>query len=102
MSDELDPYQELVKEKSPYLFCDYCGFYPIEPEHAHFRCPACKMPTTCCEGAPVEITTSEERHIAPENLRSDTHVPRSTLRSSARFSNTLHHSSELLDEGGGR
>jgi hypothetical protein len=51
---EIDPYRELVKEKSPYLFCDNCGFYPIEPVHGHFVCPDCHMPTKCCEGAPAE------------------------------------------------
>lgn len=50
---EHDSYQEMVKEKSPYLFCDYCQFYPLEPVHGHFVCPACKMPTKCCEGGPM-------------------------------------------------
>jgi hypothetical protein len=50
-----DPYQELIKEKSPYLFCDFCDYYPIEPVHGHFVCPSCKMPTKCCEGGPLEI-----------------------------------------------
>lgn len=36
--------------------------------------------------------TLAERHVAPENLRSDAHVPKSTLRSGARFSNTLNRS----------
>lgn len=46
-----DPYEEMVKEKSPYLFCDACGFYPIEPVHGHFVCPSCYAQTRCCEGA---------------------------------------------------
>ena len=52
---EFDPYQELVRERSPELFCDSCGFYPIEPIHGHFVCPACKMPTKCCEGGPLYV-----------------------------------------------
>lgn len=52
-ADEFDPYAELVKEKSPELFCDNCGYYPIEPVHGHFMCPSCHMPTKCCEGMPV-------------------------------------------------
>ncbi len=55
ITEDFDPYKELVKEKSPYLFCDYCGFYPIEPVHGHFVCPDCKMPTKCCEGGPIEL-----------------------------------------------
>ncbi len=47
-------YQEVVKEQIPELFCDACGFYPIEPVHGHFVCPSCKMPTKCCEGMPLE------------------------------------------------
>lgn len=47
---DFDPYQELVKEQVPELFCDACGHYPIEPVHGHFVCPACHMPTKCCEG----------------------------------------------------
>lgn len=54
MDETFDPYQEMVDEKSPLLFCDWCGHYPIEPEHAHFRCPACKMRTSCCEGSPID------------------------------------------------
>lgn len=53
--EEFDPYQEMVQEKSPLLFCDYCGFYPIEPVHGHFMCPSCRMPTKCCEGAPMDL-----------------------------------------------
>lgn len=51
---DIDPYQELVKEGVPELFCDSCGHYPIEPVHGHFVCPACHMPTKCCEGGPIE------------------------------------------------
>jgi hypothetical protein len=53
--EEIDPYKEMVKEKSPYLFCDACGFYPIEPVHGHFVCPSCYMQTRCCEGAPQDV-----------------------------------------------
>jgi hypothetical protein len=55
VTEEADPYEELVKEKSPYLFCDACGFYPIEPVHGHFVCPSCYMQTRCCEGAPIDV-----------------------------------------------
>ncbi|MHB1864830.1 MAG: hypothetical protein ACYCPS_01535 [Candidatus Saccharimonadales bacterium] len=51
----IDPYEELVKEKSPYLFCDACGYYPLEPVHGHFICPSCYFQTRCCEGAPINI-----------------------------------------------
>jgi len=44
-----------VAEQAPYLFCDACGFYPIEPVHGHFVCPSCKLPTKCCEGGPMEL-----------------------------------------------
>lgn len=57
---DLDPYVELVKERSPALFCDNCGYYPIEPVHGHFMCPACHLPTKCCEGAPIEIADTGE------------------------------------------
>lgn len=60
MDDAFDPYQEMVKEQSPYLFCDYCGFYPIEPVHGHFMCPSCRFPTKCCEGAPMEFSSDED------------------------------------------
>jgi hypothetical protein len=53
--DHFDPYQELVKEQAPELFCDACGHYPIEPVHGHFVCPACKMPTKCCEGMAIHV-----------------------------------------------
>ena len=46
-------YQELIDSWSPEFFCDACGHYPIEPVHGHFVCPACKLPTKCCEGAPI-------------------------------------------------
>lgn len=52
--EELAVYQHLVDERAPELFCDNCGFYPIEPVHGHFVCPACKMPTKCCEGLPAD------------------------------------------------
>jgi hypothetical protein len=56
MAYDYDPYAELVKEKSPALFCDNCGFYPIEPVHGHFMCPSCHIPTKCCEGAPMDLS----------------------------------------------
>lgn len=52
--DDFDPYQELVKERSPLLFCDVCMYYPIEPVHGHFMCPGCHNVTKCCEGMPLE------------------------------------------------
>jgi len=54
IEDEFDAYQELVKDKVPELFCDACGFYPIEPVHGHFVCPSCRHATKCCEGLPAE------------------------------------------------
>jgi hypothetical protein len=53
--DTFDPYQELVKDRASELFCDACGHYPIVPVHGHFVCPACKMPTKCCEGMPLDV-----------------------------------------------
>lgn len=52
--DEKAIYDEVVKDLIPELFCDSCGHYPIEPVHGHFMCPACKMPTKCCEGLPAD------------------------------------------------
>lgn len=52
--DEQAIYEAVVKDKIPELFCDACGHYPIEPVHGHFVCPACKMPTKCCEGMPLD------------------------------------------------
>lgn len=57
--DEYDPYAELVKERSPLLFCDTCMYYPIEPVHGHFMCPSCQNVTKCCEGMPLETGTKE-------------------------------------------
>jgi len=54
MSDDFDPYKELVKERAPEFFCEVCGYYPIEPVHGHFACPSCKNITKCCEGVPLE------------------------------------------------
>jgi hypothetical protein len=51
---DYDPYAEMVAEKSPYLFCDACGYYSIEPVHGHFACPSCFHQTRCCEGAPLD------------------------------------------------
>lgn len=66
-----DPYAELVAEGSPELFCDACGYYPIEPVHGHFVCPACKMPTKCCEGMPVENYPGPESEsgVRPASVR---------------------------------
>lgn len=30
---DYDPYAEMVQQKAPELFCDCCGFYPLEPVH---------------------------------------------------------------------
>ena len=40
---------------SPYLICDNCGAYPLEPVHGHYVCPECKLPTKCCEGGPLDL-----------------------------------------------
>lgn len=61
---EFDPYQELVKEQSPLLFCDVCMYYPIEPVHGHFMCPACRNITKCCEGIPLEAAASPAANAA--------------------------------------
>lgn len=53
ISIEKELFEDMVKEKLAELFCDSCGHYPIEPVHGHFICPACHMPTKCCEGAPI-------------------------------------------------
>lgn len=55
IQEEKAIYQEMVDEKSIELFCDSCGHYPIEPVHGHFMCPACRMPTKCCEGSPQDV-----------------------------------------------
>lgn len=55
MDKQDEIYKELVEEKSPEFFCDNCGHYPIEPVHGHFMCPACHMPTKCCEGIPQDV-----------------------------------------------
>jgi hypothetical protein len=60
MNDDTQPYQRSERKQSPELFCDACGYYPIEPVHGHFMCPACKMPTKCCEGTPVELAVDDE------------------------------------------
>ena len=54
MSEDYDPYKEMIEEGSAELYCDNCGHYPIVPVHGHFVCPECKMPTKCCEGIPAE------------------------------------------------
>jgi hypothetical protein len=55
LGEEFEVYQELVKEQVPELFCEVCGFYPLEPVHGHFMCPDCRMITKCCEGMPVHV-----------------------------------------------
>lgn len=55
MTDKQDPIDKIAAhDRSEEFFCDGCGHYPIEPVHGHFVCPACKMPTKCCEGIPAE------------------------------------------------
>ena len=54
-NDAYDPYTEMVKEQSPLLFCEVCMYYPIQPVHGHFFCPACRNITRCCEGMPLEV-----------------------------------------------
>jgi hypothetical protein len=55
LGEEFAVYQELVKEQVPELFCEVCGFYPLEPVHGHFMCPDCRMITKCCEGMPADV-----------------------------------------------
>lgn len=52
--EEKEVYEAVVSEQSLLLFCDHCGHYPIEPVHGHFVCPACHMPTKCCEGMAID------------------------------------------------
>jgi hypothetical protein len=33
--------------ESKRLPCDACG-HPMEPEHAHYRCPSCGFILPCC------------------------------------------------------
>lgn len=54
MQSDDENYQALVQEGASELYCDACGHYPLEPVHGHFICPACHLPTKCCEGMPVE------------------------------------------------
>jgi Zn finger protein HypA/HybF involved in hydrogenase expression len=42
------------------LTCMWCGYNPIQPEHAHYKCPNCKQRTSCCEGEPICIDSLEE------------------------------------------
>jgi hypothetical protein len=64
ITEDFDPYTELVSERSPYLFCDVCMYYPIEPVHGHFMCPACRNVTKCCEGAPIMAASAPRREEA--------------------------------------
>jgi len=34
-------------DDSKRLPCDLCG-HPMEPEHAHYKCPACGYILPCC------------------------------------------------------
>ena len=56
--DSIDKNDKLTTEEkpvcAPYLVCDNCGAYPLEPVHGHYVCPECKLPTKCCEGGPLE------------------------------------------------
>jgi len=37
----------VVPSDSKRLPCDVCG-HPMEPEHAHYRCPSCHYILPCC------------------------------------------------------
>ncbi len=37
----------LVVSESKRLPCDLCG-HPMEPEHAHYKCPNCHYILPCC------------------------------------------------------
>jgi Zn finger protein HypA/HybF involved in hydrogenase expression len=37
----------IVVSESKRLPCDLCG-HPMEPEHAHYKCPACHYILPCC------------------------------------------------------
>jgi Zn finger protein HypA/HybF involved in hydrogenase expression len=42
-----DPTACIPVRESKRLPCDLCG-HPMEPEHAHYRCPACHYILPCC------------------------------------------------------
>lgn len=42
-----DPAATCAPSESKRLPCDACG-HPMEPEHAHYRCPACFYILPCC------------------------------------------------------
>jgi Zn finger protein HypA/HybF involved in hydrogenase expression len=42
-----DPVSCVVVSESKRLPCDLC-VHPMEPEHAHYRCPACHYILPCC------------------------------------------------------
>ena len=54
-TDDSSMRDELAKERSPYLFCDVCMHYPMEPVHGHFMCTACHNVTKCCELGPMTM-----------------------------------------------
>ncbi|HSL09906.1 MAG TPA: hypothetical protein VLA82_01145 [Actinomycetota bacterium] len=37
----------VIAPDSKRLPCDVCG-HPMEPEHAHYRCPSCHHILPCC------------------------------------------------------
>jgi len=37
----------IVLSESKRLPCDLCG-HPMEPEHAHYKCPNCSYILPCC------------------------------------------------------
>jgi Zn finger protein HypA/HybF involved in hydrogenase expression len=37
----------IVVSESKRIPCDLCG-HPMEPEHAHYRCPNCRYILPCC------------------------------------------------------
>ena len=46
-STATDPAACIAVNESKRLPCDLCG-HPMEPEHAHYRCPACHYILPCC------------------------------------------------------
>jgi hypothetical protein len=42
-----EPERCLAVDASKRLPCDVCGT-PMEPEHAHYRCPVCHYILPCC------------------------------------------------------
>lgn len=46
-STALTPETCAPPDDSKRIPCDACG-HPMEPEHAHYRCPACHYILPCC------------------------------------------------------